>query len=69
MDGEHDTGGAQPPSAAAGAMPWAAAAAMPVVTPPNRTPRSQKTPIQKEALEAAFQSESLHYDTTGGWLR
>lgn len=28
-------------------------------TPPMRTPRSQKTPIQKEALEAAFKSMPL----------
>jgi hypothetical protein len=34
-------------------MPVAAA------TPPMRTLRSQKTPIQKEALEAAFKSGSL----------
>lgn len=43
-------------------MPVAAA------TPPTRTPRSQKTPIQKEALEAAFKSKRPAADCQLGKL-
>lgn len=43
MEGGQDAGAAEPLGAGG--------------APATRTPRSQKTPIQKEALEAAFKSE------------